>query len=124
MSNEEFLSVLHEKYGIMTPGPFDQDWKFTAGDSEHTEEYIDFYNEYSLTSDQKSEMINMIIQGFDDLIAEGLDQDSLNRIWKRIRQILSAEKQLHYPTILYWSCIDRELDEDRFYASKFLRELL
>ena len=124
MSNEEFLSALHEKYGIMPPGQYDQDWRFTAGDSEHTENYIDFYNEYSLTPEQKSEMINMIIQGFDDLIAEGHEPVFLNRIWGKIRKILSAEKKLHYPTIQYWSCLYTELEEDRFYVSKFVRELL
>lgn len=124
MSDKEFLSVLQEKYGVMPPDPYEQDWEFTAGDAEYTEDYIDFYREYPLTYRQKSEMINMIIQGFDDLIQEGLDSDSLDRIWDRIKSILLAEKQLHDSTIVYWSCIDTELEENRFYVSKFVRELL
>lgn len=124
MNDKEFLSILQEKYGVMPPDKYDQDWEFTAGDSKHTEDYIDFYHKYSLTLFQKSDMINMIIQGFDDLIEEELDLDSLNRIWDRIKDILLAEKQIHYQTIEYWSCIDIELEEDRFSVSKYIRELL
>lgn len=124
MDNEEFLSVLYERYGVLPPDPYDQDWEFTAGAAEHTEDYIDFYHDFPLTFHQKYEMINMIIQGFNDLIAEGLDTVSLNRIWEKIRKILLGEKQLHFPIIQYWSCLDTELEEDRFYVSKYVRELL
>lgn len=124
LNDREFLSILQEKYGVMPPDKYDQDWEFTAGDSKHTEDYIDFYNKHPLSFRQKREMIHMIIQGFDDLIAEGLDRDSLNKIWDRIKIILLNEKQIHYEAIEYWSCMDTELEEDRFYVSKFIRELL
>lgn len=124
MNGNDFYSLLYEKYGVMPPGKYDQDWCFTAGDSAHTEDYIDFYNEYSLTPLQKTELLNMIIQGFDDLITDEVDCNSLNRIWNKIKMILTAEKQIHDQTILYWCCMDTELEEDRFYVSKFMRELL
>lgn len=124
MNNQEFLSVLYERYGVLPPGKYDQDWEFTAGDSCHTEDYIDFYCESSLTIRQKSDMMNMIIQGFNDLIAEEMDMNSLDKIWNRIKRILIAEKQIHAQTIVYWFCMDTELEEDRFYVSRFIRELL
>lgn len=124
MDNKEFLSVLEERYGVMPPGEYDQDWEFTAGDSKHTEDYIDFYHEFPLTPQQKTAMINMIIEGFEDLIWEQIDQDILNKIWDRIKMILLGDKQLHYQTIVYWSCFDIELEKDRWRVSKFMRELL
>ena len=116
--------MLHEKYGVMLPDSYEQDWEFTAGNSKHTEDYIDFYNEYPLTLRQKSDMINMILQGFNDLIEEGLDMESIDQIWDRIKRILTDEKELHEQTIKYWSCLDLPLEEDRFYVSKFVREIL
>lgn len=124
MSDKDFLSVLQESYGVMPPGSYDQDWEFTAGDADHTEDYIGFYNEYPLTPRQKTVMINMIIQGFDDLIAQEPDLYLLHKIWDRIKIILLNEEQIHYKTIIYWSCLDTELEEDRFLVSKFMRELL
>ena len=69
-------------------------------------------------------MMNLIIQGFYDLIAEGRESVLLEQIWNKIKTILVAEKQLYYQDIIYWSCLDTELEEDRFYVSKYMRELL
>ena len=38
MDNKEFLSVLYERYGVLPPDQYDQDWEFTAGAAEHTED--------------------------------------------------------------------------------------
>lgn len=124
MSDKEFLSALYKNYGVLPPGKYDQDWEFTAGDSAHTEDYIDFYNENLLTMHQKLSMVHMIIQGFDDLIIEGLNADSLCRIWKRIKIILLSDRQFYNPVITYWACLDTELEEDRFYVSAYMRELI
>lgn len=121
---QDFYSVLYQKCGVIPPDKFDQDWRFTAGDSENTENYIDFYHKNILSVHQKKEMMNMIIQGFDDLIAEGRESVLLEQIWNKIKTILVAEKQLYYQDIIYWSCLDTELEEDRFYVSKYMRELL
>ena len=121
---QDFYSILYQKYGVISPDKFDQDWRFTAGDSENTENYIDFYHKNILSVHQKKEMMNMIIQGFDDLIAEGRESVLLEQIWNKIKTILVAEKQLYYQDIIYWSCLDTELEEDRFYVSKYMRELL
>lgn len=69
---------------VMPPSKYDQDWEFTAGDSGHTEDYIDFYKEYSLTLTQKKKIMNMVIEGFNDLIKEEIDLNELYRIWDRI----------------------------------------
>lgn len=124
MNNNDFLSALYKNYGVLPPDKYDQDWEFTAGNSKHTEDYIDFYNENLLTMSQKLSMVNMIIQGFDDLIIEGLDTDSLHRIWKKIKLILLSDVQFYYQLITYWSCLDVDLEEDRFYVSKYMRELI
>ena len=121
---QDFYSILYQKYGVIPPDKFDQDWRFTAGDSENTENYIDFYHKNILSVHQKKEMMNMIIQGFDDLIAEGRESVLLDQSWNKIKTILVAEKQLYYQDIIYWSCLDTELEEDRFYVSKYMRELL
>ena len=124
ISGNEFYSILYERYGVMPPDKYDQDWEFTAGDSEHTEDYINFYEKYSLSSFQKIEILNMIIQGLNDLIEENIDSNVLYRIWIRIKSILESEKEFYYQIIEYWSCMDIELEEDRFYVSKFMRDLL
>lgn len=124
---DEFYIILNQKFGIMPPAIHDQDWEWTAGSWEQTSDYIAFYNEnfYRLDDYQKYCIINMIIQGFDDMFMECLNIDITYRekIWNRIKKILSDQKHTHIETIKYWSCVDQSL-ENAFYCSKYMREFL
>lgn len=127
MTMNEFYMILNNKFGILPPSGDGQDWELTAGTWEQTSDYINFYHEYIYRLDdyQKYCMINMIIQGFDDMFMECLDVDPIYRekIWSRIKEILVNEKQTHMETIIYWSSLEQPL-EDAFYCAKYMRELL
>ena len=127
MTMDEFYIILNQKFGILPPGEHDQDWEWTAGKWEQTPDYIVFYNKYlhRLDDYQKYCIINMIIQGFDDMLMECLNIDITYRekIWSRIKEILVNEKQTHIKTIRYWSCLNQSL-EDAFYCARYMRELL
>ncbi len=122
-----FYGVLNQRFGILPPTKYDQDWKWTCGKSFQTEEYIDFYHEYfdSLTNDQKDTVINMIIQGFDDMLCPLSDvvSSQLDVVWSKIENILVNEKQMHAHTIKYWASLSVSL-EDAFYVSKYMRKLV
>ncbi len=121
---QDFYSILYQKYGVIPPDKFHQDWRFTAGDSENTENYIDFYHKNILSVHQKKEMMNMIIQGFDDLIAQGRESVLLDPIWNKIQTIFVAEKHLYYQDIIYWSCLDTQLEEHPASVPQYIRDLL
>ena len=127
MTMDEFYIILNQKFGILPPDKYDQDWEWTAGRWEQTSDYITFYHEffYKLDDYQKYCTINMIIQGFDDMFIECPDIDSIYRekIWSRIKEILVNEKQTYIKTIKYWSCPNQSL-EDAFHCTKYIRELL
>ncbi len=124
---DDFYEVLNQKFGIMPPTKYDQDWEWTCGKSSQTEGYIAFYHEYfdSMTDEQKYSVINMIIQGFDDMLCAPSDVDSVQMaaIWSEIENILVKEKQIHANTIKYWASLSVSL-EDAFYVSKYMRELV
>ena len=83
--------ILNQKFGILPPDKYDQDWQWTCGKWEQTEDYITFYNDYFLLLNhhQKHDLINMIIQGFDEMFIECLDVDSTYRetVWNKIKTI-------------------------------------
>lgn len=127
MTMNDFYKILNEKFGILPPSGDGQDWELTAGTWEQTSDYITFYHEYSYSLDdyQKECIINMIIQGFDDMFMECFDVDPTYRekIWSKIKEILVNEKQTHIETIRYWASLDQSL-EDAFHCAKYMRELL
>lgn len=127
MDYGQFYSMLNRKFGILPPDKYTQDWQWECGKWEQTEDYISFYNDHvaSLNSSQKYDLINMIIQGFDDMFIECLNIDTAYRekIWSKIKDILIKDKQTHMETIKYWSCLNQSLD-DSFRATKYIRELL
>lgn len=127
MMMEEFYKILNQQFGILPPKKDDQDWMWTAGKWEQTSDYMKFYNENFRWLDdyQKDCLINMIIQGFDDMFMECVDVEPtyIEQIWSGIKAILVSQKQTHAETIRYWSCLDQPLD-DAFYCTKYIRELL
>lgn len=118
-----FYEVINKRFGILPPTEGEQDWELTCGDTSQTGEYVAFYDECgeTLNPDQKRIVINMIMQGFEELFPE-IDCDKREDIWTRIRKILAAEKELFAKTIKYWASLRTSL-EDAFHVSGYVREL-
>ena len=120
----DFYTILNKWFGIMPPTESEQDWEYTCGDASQTEDYILFYNENLpiLDDEQKETLVNMMIQGFEDLYSN-LDQTKKDRIWSDIKKILTEENGHHERVIRYWASLDTSL-EDAFRVSGGMRELV
>ena len=122
----DFYDILKERFGILPPTKYEQDWQWTCGKSYQTDGYISFYHEYSnsMTDDQKYLVINIIIQGFEDILSESDSEEEKNDlIWNEIEQILVNESSLHKETIKYWADLEVSL-ADAWYISKYMRKLV
>lgn len=122
----DFYEILKERFGILPPTKYEQDWQWTCGKSYQTGGYISFYHEYSnsMTDDQKYLVINIIIQGFEDILSESDSEEEKNDlIWNEIEQILVNESSLHKETIKYWADLEVSL-ADAWYISKYMRKLV
>ena len=77
-----------------------------------------------MTDDQKYLVINIIIQGFEDILSESDSEEEKNDlIWNEIEQILVNESSLHKETIKYWADLEVSL-ADAWYISKNMRKLV
>ena len=75
-------------------------------------------------NDQKYLVINIIIQGFEDILSESDSEEEKNDlIWNEIEQILVNESSLHKETIKYWADLEVSL-ADAWYISKYMRKLV
>lgn len=120
---DDFYERIYYECGVRRPYKDEQDWELCAGDCNHTNDYIEFYNSYSDEMDrwQKYLLINMIIQGIEDLMDENQETLFINQLWNKTKEILLKDK--HEGVIIYWSCIDEALDDCWNITSK-MRELL
>ena len=120
---DNFYEKLNEECDVRFPYPNEQDWEWCAGDYTNTNDYIEFYKFYATAIDdwQKHLLINMIVQGIEDLMDQSEDKAYINMLWSKVKEILIGDK--HRDTIVYWSCIGEEL-EDCWLISSKMRELL
>ncbi|MBR6158190.1 MAG: APH(3') family aminoglycoside O-phosphotransferase [Lachnospiraceae bacterium] len=122
---KNFYEILEKRFGIQPPGKDDQDWRWTCVDALQTEGYIGFYKEFreTMSEDQKETVIHMILQGMDDISRESGEKEEArwNALWDETQSILTGEKELHTPAILYWAAPKEPL-EMAFSISKYLRD--
>ena len=123
LTMEAFYEKLRAECGVRPPQPAEQDWEWCAGECSHTGEYLTFYEEYAavLDSRQKYLLINLIVQGIEDLMEQEADPGQTDRLWCRAKAILLRDD--HRLTIGYWSCGEQDL-ADCWEITPRMRELL
>ena len=127
---DNFYEVLNQQFGIIPPTPYEQDWQWTCGNPSQTEGYIAFYHEHSdsMLDDQKSVVVNMIIQGYEDILKETANKSAnisadTSDIWEKIEDILVSDKHIHAETIRYWASLNHKID-DAWHVAGNMRKLV
>ncbi len=123
MAEFDFYGKLHAECGVRYPLGNDQDWEFCAGESSRTGDYIAFYRKYAAEMRDRDRhlLINMIVQGIEDLIAASADQAEIERLWADAKELLTAGH--HRETVEYWASPDEKI-EDAFWIAPRMRTLL
>lgn len=85
-----------------------QDWEVEIANSSRVGEFVSFYESAKLSQEEKFALMSLIISSFDDALSEGNVEEG---IWDKIKRFLIHNIDLHRKTILYWSLVDRELDD-------------
>lgn len=119
----DFYERFYTECGVKPPEKGDQDWEFWAGNYRDTGRYLAFYQTYSAKMDdwQRYLLMNMIVQGIEDLMEYSEDRDYTDLLWWITRDILLKDR--HIATIAGWSCIGQEL-EDAWLITPEMRKLL
>ena len=80
---------------------------------------MDYYEIGNLDDEVKFTLMILMIGYCNDMVGENnLDV----YLWENVKKILIEEKELHFPTIEYWSSLDTDL-EDAWYIAPLIREL-
>lgn len=96
-----------------------QDWEYEVADSKRLSEFISYYEQNSLNSNEKVTLMTLILASYDDYIkAFGEDLDYS----KKIKQFLTYDMELFKNIIEYWSCDEEDL-EDCFAVTPLIRQI-
>lgn len=121
MATMKTINSLVKGLHLPVPGKFTQDWEYEVSDPKRIKEFIEYYIQKKLTTDEKFTLMMVIISSCDDAIIYGLFDEQL---WKEVVDILLRDWEIHKETINYWSSDEEKDIEDCFVITPLIREVL
>ena len=100
-----------------------QDWEHEVADHTRIDEFLATYETGGLSDDEKFTLMEAIIESFEDIARMGGDLSSDAR-WQRTLDALDKNIPLHAYSVWYWSRHEAEHEDELFYVSPFIRQLL
>lgn len=119
---KEAIEALATRFGLRNDSVM-QDWEIEVADHTRLDEFLAAYEGGGLSDDEKFVLMQTIIESFEDSARRGGDLVSDPR-WQRTLGVLERNLSLHAYSIWYWSCPDAESQDQLFYASPFIREIM
>jgi hypothetical protein len=97
-SDERTLQTLRRVLDI--PDLSGEDWDLMFADGERVAEFCDVYERASLTPDERSALMQLIVASYDRKLSDGSIDSTLE---SRLERFLERDYDLHETTINYWS---------------------
>jgi len=76
-----------------------QDWDLVLAEAERVEEFLDFYENGSLNSDEKNILMQLIVASYDDRLVKHQIEPELEI---RLSILLKSDIEIHSETFQYW----------------------
>ena len=115
---KEAIDFLTEMLNIPELNAYSQDWECEAADSSRIKDFVEFYENKSLTDIEKYTLMSLIINSCNDAIPDG---NFDNGLWHRVESLLSADKNICTNIIDYWACGEDDL-EDSYDITPYIRK--
>ena len=98
----------------------EQDWDIELRDSERIGEFIDLYESGRLDNDERIELMELIIASYDELL---IKKGTPDERWIAIVKLIKQDRDIHKPTLDYWSAWTANNPEDWFQITPLVRAL-
>ena len=114
------IERLSKELNLPEPGNFTQDWEYEVSDPKRIKEFVEYYIQKKLTTDEKFTLMMVIISSCNDAIIYGLFDEQL---WEEVGDILLRDWEIHKETIYYWSSDEEKDIEDCFAITPLIRKI-
>lgn len=113
------IDKLTSDLNLVGADEFTQDWECEVANVSQLPKYIDYYKNSKLNANEKTTLMRIILEAYNDYVSLVNDVDMYAN---DIKFILTEDYFIHQYTLKYWSCDDEPL-EDCFAITAFIREI-
>jgi len=117
--SKETIKRLTMELNLKGADEYTQDWEYEVANVNQLSDYIYFYKNGELNLNEKSTLMRIILEAYNEYIGLGNHEDVYG---KSIEEFLKNDYFVHKDTIIYWSCGNEDL-ADCFAISSFMRKL-
>lgn len=117
--SKETIKRLTKEFNLKGADKYTQDWEYEVADVNQLSSYINFYKNNRLNVNEKSTLMRVILEAYNDYSSLRNQEDIYG---ETIKEILKEDYPIHKETIMYWSCEDDDL-ANCFAISLFIRKL-
>lgn len=99
-----------------------QDWEYEVADAKRISEFIAYYKQNFLNTNEKITIMTLILSSYDDYINEYGENFDYSR---EIKQILISEPELYLDIVKYWACESEDFEdfEGGFAITPFVKQI-
>lgn len=115
----EAISKLASRFNFPT-GDHMQDGEWEVADARQIDAFLDAYQSGELNDDERFTLMETIIQSFEDLDHAMTSHPR----WADFLLTIETNIDLHIYSVWYWSDVVDELEDEVWYITQFLREIL
>lgn len=116
---KDTINKLSKELNLPRQGKFMQDWEYEVADYKRLDDFIAFYKDNILNSNEKITLMKIILESYNDYVT--ILNENLG-FTDKISQILLNESHLYLHIIEYWSCENEDL-VDCFAISPMMRKI-
>lgn len=117
--SKETIKRLTTELRLEGANKYTQDWEYEVANVNQLPDYINFYKNSKLNLNEKSTLMRIILEAYNDYIIQENHEDVYR---KSIKEFLKKDYFIHKDTILYWSCENEDLD-DCFAITPLIRQI-
>lgn len=100
---------------------YTQDWEIELADGRRLLEFIECYQKYAVSNEEKFTLMSLIIASCDDYLE---DKTAILHCWQQVKALLMDNKLLFEPIIRYWSFWESGDEvEEHFNMTPLMREI-
>lgn len=115
---KEAIESLNKKLELPSNG-IEQDWDIELANSKRLGEFVSFYEQSDLSSEEKKAMMALIFASYDDFLNEvNIDR---NNLWSKIVRLIKQDDYLFHELLNYWRLEDENSSENYFKITPLVR---
>ena len=108
---KEAIESISQKLSLPFTG-VEQDWEVELASSERVNEFVSFYQDTSLSLEEKKALMSLVFASYDDYLNE--HEIDKNELWSEIVLLVQSDKYLFKELINYWSLEGETSPENYF----------